>query len=342
MTFTDPPTLRVRSTTDLLALIPFLLGFHPQSSLVLVVRDGDGRLILAGRTDLPSADESVQGLSVSVQRLTATISGQRGASAVLAGYGPAQPVERAVNTVAGILEHAGIPIYEALRVADGRFWRLHAEQTGGPQAIAFNPADSPVTTAAVVAGLVALPDRAAFAATLDPVTGPARTGMIAATAAACAFLADLMDNAAPDTGHGPDAALNTPVGQALQRAARTYLGRVQDRYRSRQPVDDEHAATLTVLLELPTLREFATRGTTGETWQISMWTDLVRRAEPEFRAVPATLLTLAALQAGNGALADIAIQRALHSDPDDRFAQLLAQAVAAGIDPSTVSALLTD
>jgi hypothetical protein len=55
----------------------------------------------------------------------------------------------------------------------------------------------------------------------------------------------------------------------------------------RQPVDDEYAAMLTVLLQLPSLYDFTARRSTGERWQFEMWTDLVRRAEPEFTAVVA-------------------------------------------------------
>ena len=36
MNSTDRSTVRVRTTTDLLALIPFLLGFQPTASLVLL------------------------------------------------------------------------------------------------------------------------------------------------------------------------------------------------------------------------------------------------------------------------------------------------------------------
>ena len=72
-----------------------------------------------------------------------------------------------------------------------------------------------------------------------------------------------------------------------------------------------------------------------------MWSDLVRRAEPPFTAPAATVLALCALQAGHGALASMAVDRALSADPQDRFAQLLHRAIAAGIDPDTVTALLT-
>jgi hypothetical protein len=338
-------TVRITNTTDLLALIPYLLGFQPDSSLLLVTINDDGRLLNADLLNLPTADEPIGPLRTALDQVATTITVHTGASVMLAGYGPADQVELAVSTAALALRTAGVAIREALRVADGRFWRLGCDDpdTCPPEGIPFDPTDSPVTATAVYAGLVALPDRATLAATLAPVTGPARDAMVAATVAACAFLSDLMDAAAPaGTGEHPDAVLDTPLGQALQRAARTYLTHAQDSYRARQPVDDEHAATLTVLLQLPSLHDFAARHTTGEPWQVDMWTDLVRRAEPEFTAAPATLLALAAIQAGTGALADIAVHRALDADPDDHFAQLLASAIRAGIDPDTVTALLAD
>ena len=174
--------------------------------------------------------------------------------------------------------------------------------------------------------------------------------MVAATAMTCEFLVELLEAARADTTTSgesgddsdgdPDTALHTPLGLALQKAARTYLIQAQDSYRSGRPVGDDPAAALTVLLDLPSLRSFAARRTSGEEWQIEMWTDLVRRAEPPFTAGPATMLALSALQAGRATLASVAIDRALDTDPGDRFAHLLAGVVAAGIDPDTVTALL--
>ncbi len=342
---TERLTVRITSTTDLLTLIPYLLGFQPDSSLVLVAINDDGRLTNASRLTLPTVDTPLGPLHTALDQVATTITEHTGAGVLLAGYGPAEQVEPAVSAATVTLRTAGVTIRETLRVADGRFWRLGCDDPDicPPEGIPFDPTDSPVTATAVYAGLVALPDREALAATLAPITGPARDRMVAATVAACAFLSDLMDAAGPaGSGEHPDAALDTPLGRALQRAARTYLTHAQHSYRARQPVDDERAATLTVLLQLPSLYDFAARQTTGERWQIEMWTDLVRRAEPEFAAAPATLLALAAIQAGTGALADIAVHCALDADPDDHFAQVLASAIRAGIDPDTVTALLAE
>ena len=347
MSSTDRPTVRVRGTKDMLAVIPFLLGFQPDASLVLLaVDDGSGGVVTGARLDLPTADQPLGRVRAALDLVIAKLTTRGGISVVLAGYGPADRVEPTVTTAAEALQAAGIPIRDALRVADGRFWRLRCADPAAcpPHGIPFEPATSPATAAAVYAGLVALPDRDALAATLAAVTGPARDGMVAATLAACAFLDELLDAARAGTAEAayrPGAVLDTQIGRALQAAARTYLTHVQDSHQAGVPVDDEHAATLTVLLELPSLWEFAARRTNGEAWQIAMWSDLVRRAEPPFTAPAATLLALCALQAGHGALASMAVDRALSADPQDRFAQVLKRAIAAGIDPDTVTALLT-
>lgn len=343
------PAARVHGTEDLLTLIPFLLGFRPEDSLVFVTMDDVGDAVLTGtgaRLDLPTTDGPTAPAHAALDQVIAALGTRRGISIVLAGYGPPERVGPMVATARDALHAAGIPLREALRVADGRFWRLYdTDPVSRPaDGVPFETATSPAAAAAVDAGLVALPDRAALAATLASVTGPARERMVTATVAACALVTAVIEvaGATGEAGEASDAVLETRLGRALQAAARKYLTQAQDSYRAGQPADDETAATLTVLFELPSLWEFAARATNGEAWQIEMWSDLVRRAEPDFAVPAACLLALSALQAGHGALARIAVDRALDADPHDRFAQMLDRAIAAGIDPDTVTALLSD
>ena len=49
--------LRARGAPDLLALVPFQLGFHPTESLVTVLIQS-GRVVLTARLDLPAADSA--------------------------------------------------------------------------------------------------------------------------------------------------------------------------------------------------------------------------------------------------------------------------------------------
>nr|WP_305070542.1 DUF4192 family protein [Micromonospora sp. 4G55] len=52
MTATDRPRLTVRSPADLLAAVPYLLGFHPADSVVVVAMRAQ-RVVFAARADLP-------------------------------------------------------------------------------------------------------------------------------------------------------------------------------------------------------------------------------------------------------------------------------------------------
>jgi hypothetical protein len=65
-----------------------------------------------------------------------------------------------------------------------------------------------------------------------------------------------------------------------------------------------------------------------------LWTDLTRRAQPGYVAAPASLLAFVAWQSGDGALANVALDRALADDPQYSMAQLLRQVITAGTPPS--------
>ncbi len=65
-----------------------------------------------------------------------------------------------------------------------------------------------------------------------------------------------------------------------------------------------------------------------------LWTDVVRRAEPAYLPAPAALLAFTAWQCGNGALANVALDRALDADPSYSMALLLRDTIDAGVPPS--------
>ena len=71
------------------------------------------------------------------------------------------------------------------------------------------------------------------------------------------------------------------------------------------------------------------------------WTDLVRRAQPGYAAAPASLLAFTAWQSGDGALANIALDRALADTPGYSMALLLQEALDAGMPPSAATLPMT-
>jgi hypothetical protein len=65
-----------------------------------------------------------------------------------------------------------------------------------------------------------------------------------------------------------------------------------------------------------------------------LWTDVTRRARPGYVPAPASLLAFIAWQSGNGALANVALDRALADDPQYSMALLLRQVINSGAPPS--------
>jgi len=340
MTPINRPAIRVSGPADLLALVPYLIGFQiPVPSLVILALAGN-QVLLAARMDLPTTTSDLPHLDAALDQLVTALHGNA-THTILAGYGTAPQVNPAVQAATTTLRAVHLPVREALRVDDDHFYNLMCADAGccPTSGTPFDPASSIAAAAATLAGLVALPDRDALVAALQPVTGAAREAMQEATIHAAQSLITKFETAAGGDDE-PDTTPRSPLGRDLLHTGRHHLDQAHQHYRNGRPLDDQKAALLSLLLELPSVREIAARRTTGAPWQIQMWTDLLRRAQPDLSATPAVLLALAALQAGNGPLADLALSRALSVDPNDRLAGLLAQAVALGIDPDTVTSLL--
>ena len=64
-----------------------------------------------------------------------------------------------------------------------------------------------------------------------------------------------------------------------------------------------------------------------------LWTECTRRAPAPLDAAPATLLAVSAWLRGDGAMANVALARALAGEPGYALARLLAQALAACVPP---------
>jgi hypothetical protein len=67
---------------------------------------------------------------------------------------------------------------------------------------------------------------------------------------------------------------------------------------------------------------------------LRLWADLVRRASGPWLPAPASLFAFTAWQAGDGTLANVALDRALDADPDYSMARLLREILAAGVPPA--------
>ena len=313
-------SITVRSPADLLAATPYVLGFHPTDSVVILGLVG--RLVtFAARHDLPPPGDD------DLRWIAPILTAQEMQRAALIGYGPPGRVTKVLDALTSALAEAGIPVVEALRVTEGRWWsyRCAEPRCCPPEGLPCPPPDGPVAAAAVYHGQVALPNRQALADQVAALVGEPRAAMTAATDRARARLAELVRGEAGDRAH--------------RRAGRTAVRDAERRQRAGRPLTVDETAWLTVLLVDDVVLDYALDRADGQTWRIGLWTDVLRRAEPDLVAAPGCLLAYAAWRCGRGALARVAVDRALKEEPGHHTAALLDRLLAAGIGPDAIAAL---
>ncbi len=322
---TADSVLTLRSPADVLAAVPYLLGFHPQDSIVVVaVRRSE--LIHAARYDLGGAADAAH--------VAAVVARQGAQTATIIGYGPPAAVAPEAERAARALTAAGVVVRDVLRVADGRWWSCTCTEPlcCPPEGRPCDTAGA-VAAAATYAGHVALPDREALVAQVAPATGAERAEMITATAAAERRLAALLPGAAPGT---PDGRLPGAARAALGRAGRAAVRHTSRRAAAGHRLTADETAWLGALLvHLPT-RDLAWSRIGGEPWQVPLWTDVLRRVEAPYVPAPACLLAFAAWRSGHGALASVAVDRALARDPAYSMAVLLEDVLRYGLPPAAL------
>ncbi len=194
----DQPTLLVRagSPTALLTLVPHLLGFVPEASLVVIgVAPPRDRIRVTLRYDLP--DPSQPGLVADLAaHAVGVLRTQRLTAAVAIGYGPESLVMPVADDVRDAACRAGIDVREFLRVQEGRYWSyLCRNEACCPAAgTPFDPAAADPAEAAALdrLGGPVLAGRAAVAARVAPLGGIAAESMRQATRRAERHIAQLL------------------------------------------------------------------------------------------------------------------------------------------------------
>ncbi|MEV7010376.1 DUF4192 domain-containing protein [Streptosporangium sp. NPDC051022] len=311
------PGLLLSSTQDILSAVPYLVGFHPSDSLVVIGLKGGpprGRLHLTARWDLPLAPPDLG-------RIVPLLAEEGIVEVIVVGYGSGTLVTPAVDLAVALFRRTGITLVDALRAEDGRYWSYMCSRTdccpvdGTP----YDRQAGPVAVQATVHGLVALPGRQALERSLDPVGDSARTAMRRATARVT------------EEVRGRLTGCDDPGGLAAEFVAEG-VARVRSAiglYGSGGRLGDEDAARLGLALAVIRIRDEAWALVTDETRDahLGLWRDLTRRLEPRFVPPAASLLAVAAWCRGDSALAGVALARACAIDPDYSMANLLVHAL---------------
>ena len=238
-----------------------------------------------------------------------------------------------------MLRRAAIEMPECLRVEGGRYWSYTCGDDAccPDRGVPFDEAGHPASDVMTAAGEPVLAGRDAIAAGLAPVRGIAAESMRQATRRAERHVTQILAKVRKSTRVG--AARHMIASEGLATVA-SLIGA----YRAGgQYSTDYQLAWLTVALKDLRVRDdaWARMDPRDRDAHRRLWTDVVRRAQPGYVAAPASLLAFVAWQDGNGALANIALDRALADAPGYSMATLLRQVITAGAPPAMARLPLT-
>ncbi len=318
-------TFTARTSVDLLAVVPFVIGFHPEDSVVLLTFSASGpagrdRASFHARVDLPLVEDEQRQVAA-LLREVATRHGARTVGLVLYTDDSAAARLFADLLVPDLLAD-DIEVVDVLRVDGDRFFSVEdLDDPGTPYDLAAHP----FTASQVLLGRVAHESRAALR---DTLISHDDEDAEAVAAAADAVVDGLIGAGRGAPGAGGISALMVAEARWLQTTVRSWVS-------SGAAVSAEEAGRVLVLVSFEALREVAwsemSRATARQ--HVELWRGLVRRAPVDVRAGAAGLLGFAAWLAGEGALAWCALERCFEADPDDQLGQHVAALLESATPP---------
>ena len=355
----------LRTPAELADALPYLLGFHPTDSIVMVALHGrhsrfGGRLRLGIPADPLEWPEVATELAECLVRGSEQRGGRPDSIVVFLcpepaeGERPAQTMER-MRPLAQLLRVAcgalDVPVIEALCVSDGRWWSYTCADTGcgcPPDGAEISSSgDSVMAAAAVYAGIrVRGSLREMEARFAPPATATSAVQEQALDAAAAELVPRMLggDEDAVETVRSETLALAEAALKRFREAPPEEDGLRGDAGDD-MLLDDAEAAAIILGLQDRVTRDHAAEWMEPPHTEpaLRLWRALARRCVRSFEdhaAAPLTLAGWVAWSAGDEPTARVAFGRALALDPDYTFARLLHAALNNGLDPEPLRGCL--
>lgn len=326
-----PPVVSVASPGELLAAVPHLLGFVPRQSLVLVgLRPPRGRVRLTARADLPGP-----GAENDVVRavLPAVVHG-RCTEAVAVVYLDDIALTDAGLPHAVLVEQLGqslsrhhVGLRDAVCVSGGRFrsYLCRDETCCDPRGALVPPLDgSALAPHTVLRGRQVWASREDLVASLAP--GSARE-----QASVRRAVDDAIDDLVARLADG------TPVPALRQETLRAFAQAVTASAAGTPVPTTARAALLVGLADIVTRDAIIAASFDADPAEaVPLLERLTREAPAPYVAPVAVLLAWHAYAGGDGALASVAVERALAADPGHSLARLVDQGLRSGLPPDAL------
>ncbi|MET9732704.1 DUF4192 family protein [Streptomyces sp. NPDC006458] len=355
-----PDQVTLRSPAELADALPYLLGYRPEDSIVMVaLHDTDGRGRFGGRARLGIPANKEDWLPAAKQLARGLITGslRRGAPPEQIvvylcqepekGETGRQVMDRLEPLAHDLRVECGnydVPVIEALCISDGRCWSYCCDRDaccppeGRPMGL---PGTSVLAAAATYAGLQVRGTLRELRARLQPwETSAALQQEIALDTAGMALVPRILDEAS-----------RTAVAEETLDLARRAMSRLAEAppvpgafaadLRDDELLGHDEAAALILGLQDRGTRDRAAEWMEGDEAgpALRLWRALARRCVGpygEHAAAPLTLAGWVAWSTGDELESREALAMALGADPDYLFARLLHQACNEGLDPESL------
>ena len=327
-----PPPVRVTTPRQLLSLVPVLFGYYPRACVVVLgVSPPRGTVRVSQRC--PGYDPGdPDGAARAVGAVVALLGRQQCQGAAAVGYGPDERVTPFFGLLREQAARIGIELTELLRAEDGRYWSCACANPAccPPGGSPYDDIPDPALAALLPEGVPAvLPGREALAGLVAPCGGDEARSVARAVRAAGERAARLTGRARQSAD---PVARCYPLAGAGIRAVRAALRACRDD----RAVTRAQAGWLLVALANSWVRDDALGrlDPASRRAHLKLWTDLTRLATPGYVAAPVALPAHAAWRAGNGPLANVALDRALDDDLGYPLARTLHRVLARGTSPA--------
>jgi hypothetical protein len=311
------PTLT--SAHDLITAVPFLIGFHPTSSIVLVSVKDDA-IGLAMRIDLPSTLDSD-----AIDLLAHHFIREKAESALILAYMPDDREDGdslLISLGAGLIRN-GVSVQESILIRNGRYRSIICRDSSCCPPVGKEMPEienSEMAAEHVVAG-IPMP---------------------------YANIAELIDTLAADP-QSLDVAWSDEVNRfyiaedaetidELRRDGVETMDLLLDEYRmGHGPADRTLVARMIGRMSDVQVRDYALGVHDEDSYDLyfAMWRELLRLAPRGFVSPIASIVAAMAYESGDGALAQKALDRALEDDKKYPLAQLLRRVFNAGWPPES-------
>jgi hypothetical protein len=315
---TEMPVVRLTSPGEIAAAVPHLCGFVPTESLVAVSLRGERKRIgLTLRLDLhpPDLDEEV------AEQVASRLAHDQASAVVLAIYTDEpgdRPREELMRGLIDAVEERRMTIMEGLLVRGGAWssYTCNSARCCPPEGTPVPAPTDLLAAAAAYDGRVVLRDREELVASLAaPTLLAARVAEQRLDAALESWLTEVDDKGLPAARDDAVAAL---------RGALTATGEL------------DVAALVVPLLDIPVRDEVLLWALEDTDALLSLMLRLARECVAPYDVPVCTLVALVAWVRGDGALANVALDRALAGDPSYNLALLFRAGLDGQLPPSEV------